>query len=148
MKFLVFFLVGICVIFGCSSPKPKTEAPNLNWTEMDEPPLFSGCPTSDAVANWHCFSKMLQQKLEKKLKPLSDSFAVSYDSIFISLKVDTTGQVSVIGLAQNSEHKAHPLLLSSVTEVIQTLPPMQPAFKTNLEIPVEVSWTLPVILSR
>ena len=33
-------------------------------------------------------------------------------------------------------------------EVIATFPLFQPAFKTNLEVPVEVQWTLPVAISK
>ena len=36
----------------------------------------------------------------------------------------------------------------AIEEVIASLPLLQPAFKTNLEVPVEAQWILPVAISK
>lgn len=148
MKFSGLLLMLIMLLFGCNQPKPQHQLPNINWTPLDEPPLFLDCPTEDANENWQCFSQNLQQQLADKLIPLSDSFASGRDTLFISLKVDTIGQISVLGLSRGGSNKMRELFLPIVTQTVKQLPRAQPAFKTNLEIPVEVSWTLPVCVSK
>lgn len=138
------------LVFGCTFPNPKEQPkpPNLNWTALDEPPLFSDCPTENSTSNWQCFTNKLQQKLTKKLLPTAASFENGTDTLFVVLKVDTIGQVSVVGLSKKTTSTIQTLVLPAIEEVVESIPRLQPAFKTNLEIPVEVTWTLPVFLSR
>ena len=138
----------ITLLLGCNQPKPQPQPPNINWTSLDEPPLFLDCPTENVDKNWQCFTQNLQQELTTKLMPLSDSFASGLDTLLVSLKVDTLGQISVIGLSNGGSKKMRELFLPIVTQTVAQLPRAQPAFKTNLEIPVEVSWTLPVCVSK
>jgi hypothetical protein len=70
------------------------------------------------------------------------------DTLFITLKVDTLGQLSILGYKHSDKERVLPKVYSSVEDVITSLPRFQPAFKTNLEIPVEVQWTLPVAISQ
>ena len=145
MKIWGFFLTTGLLFVACTNPKPH--APNVNWTNLDEPPLFSDCPQDDPKLNWDCFSKVLIEKLDEKWNTNKYSFDNLNDTIYVTMKVDTLGQISV--LKYNNDHiQISPVVLAAFEEVIATFPLSQPAFKTNLEVPVEVQWTLPVAISK
>lgn len=135
-------------ILGCTSTKTKPQAPNINWTEMDEPPLYPDCPKIDSDKNWNCFTEILQTKLENKFLSNRILTFELLDTLFVSLKVDTVGQLTIMGYSNNKKTTISPLVFSSVEEVVASLPKFQPAFKTNLEIPVEVEWVLPVAIYK
>lgn len=133
-------------ITGCTSPKMKPQAPNINWTEVDEPPLYPDCPNENSEKNWNCFTDIIQSKLENKLLSNRISSLELLDTLFIDLKVDTVGLLTITGYSNNKKAKISPLIYSSVEEVVTSLSKFQPAFKTNLEVPVEVHLVLPVAI--
>ncbi len=114
---------------------------------MDEPPLYPDCPKDNTKENWSCFTQIIQNKLNKKFASnrISD---IELDTLYVTLKVDTIGQLSIMGYSNTKQGSIPLLVFSSVEEVVASLPRFQPAFKTNLEIPVEVHWTLPVAISK
>ena len=57
MKIWRLFLAFSLLFFACSNPKPKPQAPNINWTPLDEPPLYPDCPQDNVKLNWDCFAK-------------------------------------------------------------------------------------------
>lgn len=115
---------------------------------MDEPPLYPDCPMENPEDNLNCFVKTLQERLDKELKMSVMSNINMMDTLFVTLKVDTAGQLSILGYKHSNRERVLPKVFSSVEDVITSLPRFQPAFKTNLEIPVEVQWTLPVAISQ
>ena len=144
---------GILVLFfffflGCQNPNPKPQAPNINWTTLDEPPLYPDCPIDNAKTNMECFAKILQEKLDGISHKRGLSFRKNSDTLYITLHVDTLGQLSVLTYKLSSKKTVLPFAISEIKNVISTLPRFQPAFKTNLEIPVEVKWSLPVVISQ
>tara|TARA_E500000075_G_C6961243_1_gene305287 strand:- start:613 stop:1128 length:516 start_codon:yes stop_codon:yes gene_type:complete len=148
MKFWRLFLVGSFIIIGCNFTKTNPQVPNINWTELDEPPMFPDCPKDDISENWNCFTVILQTKLENKLLKNRISSLGLIDTLFVNLKVDTIGQLSITGYSNNKKVKISPLIFSTLEEVVASLPQFQPAFKTNLEVPVEVHWLLPVAIYK
>lgn len=138
--------MSLFIIIGCVSPKTKPQAPNINWTAMDEPPLYPDCPKEDVRQNWNCFTDLLQIKLKNKLLSKSMLSLDLIDTLYVILKVDTIGQLSVMGYS--NKNNLSPIVYSSVEEVVAALPKFQPAFKTNLEVPVEVHWELPVAIYK
>lgn len=147
MKIWGFFLTTGLLFVACTNPNPKPHSPNVNWMNLDEPPLFSDCPQDDAKLNWDCFSKVLKEKLDEKWNTNKYSFDNLNDTIYVTIKVDTLGQISVLKY-KNNHIQISPVVLAAFEEVIATFPLSQPAFKTNLEVPVEVQWTLPVAISK
>lgn len=141
-------IMTIALFFGCTQPNPKPKIPNVNWTPLDEPPLFLGCPTENPKDNLNCFAKTLQEQLDQRFVSNSMSNIEILDTLFVTLKVDTLGQLSILGYKHSNKERVLPKVYSSVEDVITSLPRFQPAFKTNLEIPVEVQWTLPVAISQ
>ena len=147
MKIWELFLTITLLFFACTTPKPKPQAPNINWTQLDEPPLFPDCPQDDVKLNWDCFGKTLQNKLDAKWATDKLSFGELNDTLYVTLKVDTLGQLSFVNYKNSAQLQSFPAILAAFEEVVASLPLFQPAFKTNLEVPVEVQWTLPVALS-
>ena len=76
------------------------------------------------------------------------SFGELNDTIYVTLKVDTLGQLSVVNYSYSDQLQILPAVFTTFDEVVATLPLFQPAFKTNLEVPVEIQWTLPVAISN
>jgi len=76
------------------------------------------------------------------------SFGELNDTIYVTLKVDTLGQLSVVNYSYSDQLQILPAVFTTFDEVVTTLPLFQPAFKTNLEVPVEIQWTLPVAISN
>ena len=148
MKIWELFLTITLLFFACTTPKPKPQAPNINWTQLDEPPLFPDCPQDEVKLNWDCFGKTLQNKLDTKLATDKLSFGELNDTLYVTLKVDTLGQLSVVNYKNSAQLQSFPAILAAFEEVVASLPLFQPAFKTNLEVPVEVQWTLPVAISK
>ena len=148
MKIWELFLTITLLFFACTTPKPKPQAPNINWTQLDEPPLFPDCPQDDVKLNWDCFGKTLQNKLDAKWATDKLSFGELNDTLYVTLKVDTLGQLSFVNYKNSAQLQSFPAILAAFEEVVASLPLFQPAFKTNLEVPVEVQWTLPVAISK
>jgi hypothetical protein len=148
MKIWELFLTITLLFFACTTPKPKPQAPNINWTQLDEPPLFPDCPQDDVKLNWDCFGKILQKKLDTKWATDKLSFGELNDTLYITLKVDTLGQLSVVNFKNGVQLQSSSVVFTSFEEVVASLPLFQPAFKTNLEVAVEVQWTLPVAISK
>jgi hypothetical protein len=148
MKIWELFLTITLLFFACTTPKPKPQAPNINWTQLDEPPLFPDCPQDDVKLNWDCFGKILQKKLDTKWAMDKLSFGELNDTLYVTLKVDTLGQLAVVNFKNGAQLQSSHVVFTSFEEVVASLPLFQPAFKTNLEVAVEVQWTLPVAISK
>ncbi len=148
MKYVGLLFVTLSLFLSCVQPSTKPKPPNINWTPFDEPPMFPDCPKEDTKENLHCFSEILQHQLDQKFDKKSLSGIAIMDTLFITLKVDTIGQLSIIGYSNINKNTISPIVFSAVEDVVASLPRFQPAFKTNLEIPVEVSWTLPIYVSK
>ena len=148
MKLSGLLVLLFALFLGCQNHKPKPQPPNISWTTLDEPPLYPDCPMENPEDNLSCFAKTLQERLDQRFVSNGMSNIEIIDTLFVTLKVDTVGQLSVLGYQYSNKKPVLPMVYSSVEDVITSLPRFQPAFKTNLEIPVEVQWTLPVMISQ
>ena len=95
-----------------------------------------------------CFTKTLEKKLQSKWATNKLSFGDLNDTIYVTLKVDTLGQISVLNYKNSAKLQTSMDIFYAIEEVIASLPLLQPAFKTNLEVPVEAQWILPVAISK
>ncbi|MBL19862.1 MAG: hypothetical protein CMC82_08615 [Flavobacteriaceae bacterium] len=148
MKIWGLFLIFSLLFFACTNPKPKPQAPSVNWTPLDEPPLYPDCPQENSKSNWDCFAKTLQKKLNAKWAADKLSFDDLNDTLYVTLKLDKLGQLSVMNYKNGKQLQSSPVVLTSFEELVASLPLFQPAFKTNLEVAVEVQWTLPIVISK
>ena len=106
MKIWGLFLIISLLFFACTNPKPTPQAPNVNWTQLDEPPLFPDCPQYDVKLNWDCFAITLQKKLDVKWASDKLSFDDLNDTLYVTLKVDTLGQLSVVNFKDSAQFQS------------------------------------------
>ena len=132
----------ICLLFifiSCNLPEPTS--PNTGWTQIDEYPIYNQCPVDDVNSNWSCFTKMIEKKIDEKINQKNISISNLDETIYLKLNIDTLG---IITLVETEETYKNKKFFNTVQEVFNSLGPLTPAFKTNLEIPVKAQLTIPI----
>ena len=132
----------ICLLFifiSCNLPEPTS--PNTGWTQIDEYPIYNQCPVDDVNSNWSCFTKMIEKKIDKKINQKNISISNLDETVYLKLNIDTLGVITLIETEETYKNKK---FFNAVQEVFNSLGPLTPAFKTNLEIPVKVQLTIPI----
>ena len=132
----------ICLLFifiSCNLPEPTS--PNTGWTQIDEYPIYNQCPVDDVNSNWSCFTKLIEKKIDKKINEKNISISNLDETVYLKLNIDTLG---VITLVETEETYKNKKFFNAVQEVFNSLGPLIPAFKTNLEIPVKAQLTIPI----
>ncbi len=132
----------ICLLFifiSCNLPEPTS--PNTDWTQIDEYPIYNQCPVDDVNSNWSCFTKMIEKKIDKKINQKNISISNLDETVYLKLNIDTLGVITLIETEETYKNKN---FFNAVQEVFNSLGPLTPAFKTNLEIPVKAQLTIPI----
>lgn len=132
----------ICILFifiSCNLPEPTS--PNTGWTQIDEYPIYNQCPVDDVNSNWSCFTKLIEKKIDKKINQKNISISNLDETVYLKLNIDTLG---IITLVETEETYKNKKFFNTVQEVFNSLGPLTPAFKTNLEIPVKAQLTIPI----
>ena len=132
----------ICLLFifiSCNLPEPTS--PNTGWTQIDEYPIYNQCPVDDVNSNWSCFTKMIEKKIDKKINQKNISISNLDETVYLKLNIDTLGVITLIETEETYKNKK---FFNAVQEVFNSLGPLTPAFKTNLEIPVKAQLTIPI----
>ncbi|MEC7246656.1 MAG: hypothetical protein VXV80_00170 [Bacteroidota bacterium] len=132
----------ICLLFifiSCNLPEPTS--PNTDWTQIDEYPIYNQCPVDDVNSNWSCFTKMIEKKIDKKINQKNISISNLDETVYLKLNIDTLGVITLIETEETNKNKN---FFNAVQEVFNSLGPLTPAFKTNLEIPVKAQLTIPI----
>ena len=132
----------ICLLFifiSCNLPEPTS--PNTGWTQIDEYPIYNQCPVDDVNSNWSCFTKIIEKKIDKKINQKNISISNLDETVYLKLNIDTLGVITLIETEKTYKNKK---FFDAVQEVFNSLGPLTPAFKTNLEIPVKAQLTIPI----
>ena len=132
----------ICLLFifiSCNLPEPTS--PNTGWTQIDEYPIYNQCPVDDVNSNWSCFTKLIEKKIDKKINEKNISISNLDETVYLKLNIDTLGVITLIETEETYKNKK---FFNAVQEVFNSLGPLTPAFKTNLEIPVKAQLTIPI----
>ena len=132
----------ICLLFifiSCNLPEPTS--PNTGWTQIDEYPIYNQCPVDDVNSNWSCFTKMIEKEIDKKINQKNISISNLDETVYLKLNIDTLGVITLIETEETYKNKK---FFNAVQEVFNSLGPLTPAFKTNLEIPVKAQLTIPI----
>ena len=132
----------ICLLFifiSCNLPEPTS--PNTGWTQIDEYPIYNQCPVDDVNSNWSCFTKLIEKKIDKKINEKNISISNLDETVYLKLNIDTLGVITLIETEETYKNKK---FFNAVQDVFNSLGPLTPAFKTNLEIPVKVQLTIPI----
>ena len=133
-------LISLLFIFiSCNLPEPTS--PNTGWTQIDEYPIYNQCPVDDVNSNWSCFTKIIEKKIDKKINQKNISISNLDETVYLKLNIDTLGVITLIETEENYKNKK---FFNAVQEVFNSLGPLTPAFKTNLEIPVKAQLTIPI----
>tara|TARA_B100000123_G_C25339820_1_gene258027 strand:+ start:108 stop:485 length:378 start_codon:yes stop_codon:yes gene_type:complete len=120
---------------------PEPTSPNTGWTQIDEYPIYNQCPVDDVNSNWSCFTKMIEKKIDKKINQKNISISNLDETVYLKLNIDTLGVITLIETEETYKNKN---FFNAVQEVFNSLGPLTPAFKTNLEIPVKAQLTIPI----
>ena len=132
----------ICLLFifiSCNLPEPTS--PNTGWTQIDEYPIYNQCPVDDVNSNWSCFTKLIEKKIDKKINQKNISISNLDETVYLKLNIDTLGVITLIETEKTYKNKK---FFNAVQEVFNSLGPLTPAFKTNLEIPVKAQLIIPI----
>ena len=132
----------ICLLFifiSCNLPEPTS--PNTGWTQIDEYPIYNQCPVDDVNSNWSCFTKIIEKKIDKKINQKNISISNLDETVYLKLNIDTLGVLTLIETEETYKNKK---FFNAVQDVFNSLGPLTPAFKTNLEIPVKAQLTIPI----
>ena len=132
----------ICLLFifiSCNLPEPTS--PNTGWIQIDEYPIYNQCPVDDVNSNWSCFTKMIEKKIDKKINQKNISITNLDETVYLKLNIDTLGVITLIETEETYKNKK---FFNAVQEVFNSLGPLTPAFKTNLEIPVKAQLIIPI----
>ena len=132
----------ICLLFifiSCNLPEPTS--PNTGWTQIDEYPIYNQCPVDDVNSNWSCFTKIIEKKIDKKINQKNISITNLDETVYLKLNIDTLGVITLIETEETYKNKK---FFNAVQEVFNSLGPLTPAFKTNLEIPVKAQLIIPI----
>ena len=133
-------LISLLFIFiSCNLPEPTS--PNTGWTQIDEYPIYNQCPVDDVNSNWICFTKIIEKKIDKKINQKNISISNLDETVYLKLNIDTLGVITLIETEETYKNKK---FFNAVQEVFNSLGPLTPAFKTNLEIPVKAQLTIPI----
>jgi len=168
MKY-VFFNTGLVILLlfsgGCSYIIDQEKKANelvvkrmdtINWNEVDSYPLFESCnELAPKLEQENCFKDTFVNHLVDTLNQYDFTIKKPVlDTIFLDLKIDNKGNISVLTINANNEAKKElPELRSAVEESINSLPKIYAAQKKAISkskvqlIPVTTKFTLPIILN-
>jgi len=146
-----FFLVVSCSYFDKIQKKeaiPEVDT-IVDFSKVDAFPLFLNCKDIPSREKQQvCFQLEMANHIYAALKSYSLSTKTSLnDTVFVKLKVDTSGLTSLSGIQISEETKSLLPQFDSLIKVsLQKLPKLEPAIKRDM--PVTTEFTLPIILKN
>ena len=138
-----------CHLFK-STKVPATEIKKAStWSDQDQHPSFPECEGLEDDALTDCFQQVIQTAISEALP--ADALVASEpidEEITLTLVVDKNGAFTLDTFeASRGLKNALPDLETQLGSVIESLPQAQPAMKTNVGIPVQVRFELPLKIS-
>ena len=125
----------------------EEEIATINWEEVDEYPLFASCDeTASKQGQLVCFHTKLSAKVATVINDsVSGVMQAVSDTVYMQMKIDTTGRFTLQSLEMDTITRAHlPSLEQWLTSALKNIDPIAPATKKG--IPVATIYTLPVVL--
>ena len=146
--FLVFFLF---IFFSCELPTDKEieRAEKLMWTSSDEYPTVPKCENFvDAKKRFGCLHDYLNNYLINNLKNNSHIIDLKFnDSLKIKIVVDKNGKIYSEGIDFINSENDTQKIKSIIYELLDSMPNIIPAVKTDYGIKVKSKFILPIILN-
>ena len=146
--FLIFFLL---VFFSCQLPIDKEieKVEKLMWSSSDEYPTVPKCENFiDAKKRFSCLNDYLNKYLINNLKNNSYINDLKFnDSLKIKIIVDKNGKIYPKGIDFKNSENDNEKIKSIIYEILDSIPNIIPAVKTDYGIKVKSKFILPIILN-
>ncbi|RCL69875.1 MAG: hypothetical protein DBW74_02350 [Cryomorphaceae bacterium] len=146
--FLIFFLL---IFFSCQLPIDKEieKVEKLMWSSSDEYPTVPKCENFvDAKKRFSCLNDYLNKYLINNLKNNSHINDLKFnDSLKIKIIVDKNGKIYPNGIDFENSENDNEKIKSIIYEILDSIPNIIPAVKTDYGIKVKSKFILPIILN-
>ena len=146
--FLIFFLL---VFFSCQLPIDKEieKVEKLMWSSGDEYPTVPKCENFvDAKKRFSCLNDYLNKYLINNLKNNSYINDLKFnDSLKIKIIVDKNGKIYPKGIDFKNSENDNEKIKSIIYEILDSIPNIIPAVKTDYGIKVKSKFIFPIILN-
>ena len=148
---LPLFIIQLssCELFESSTVSSKDIKKASSWSKKDQVPSYPECESLQKDEQLECFQNIISERLMMSISDANMVASSPFDeSVILILKVDKTGIFSLVeAQIPNSAEEALPYLESTLNEAIDKLPKALPATKTNVGVPVDTQFTLPMQIS-
>ncbi len=136
---MCFFLS--LVLVGCKQ-LPQPSMPSITWSDQDEPPIYPGCEKKIDI--WNCFETniLLFFHLKIQSNPI-DKLSPYPDTVYLKLLVNNKGRINLQAIETVPDRSTEDLQ-HYFQSLVDQLPSVGPATKTNLGVSTQTSFTLPI----
>ncbi len=145
-----FFIFSFLNFFSCDvlEKKPNEMREKLIWTANDEYPTVIECENVvDTEDRLNCFYEYLYEYLSNNLKNRDDVKNLEFnDSIMIKIIVDKNGKVYPSEIRFKNPEYYNEKINSIIYELLDSMPTVVPAVKTDYGVKVKSQFDLPLIL--
>ena len=145
--FFIFFLLSF---FSCDvlEKKPNKMSEKLIWTANDEYPTVIECENVvDTKDRLNCFYEYLYEYLSNNLKNNQDVNNLEFnDSIMIKIIIDKNGKVYPSEIRSKNPEYYNEKINSIIYELLDSMPRVVAAVKTDHGVKVKSQFDLPLIL--
>ena len=146
--FLIFFLL---IFFSCQLPIDKEieKVEKLMWSSSDEYPTVPKCENFvDEKKRFSCLNDYLNKYLINNLKNYSHINDLKFnDSLKIKIIIDKNGKIYPNGIDFKNSENDNEKIKSIIYEILDSIPNIIPAVKTDYGIKVKSKFILPIILN-
>ena len=143
----VFFIGLIMLANACKqTDAEQVRKPNISWQSTDQPPVYPGCENRESIAaQWDCFQASISRAIWIYFidKPIQIN-PNAPKTVLLHVAVDKSGKVQLKGMEPDS----YPEIREAMQMVIEKLPTMSPATKTNLGVSAQVQFRIPIQLQN
>ncbi|MEL6810203.1 MAG: hypothetical protein AAFP76_02590 [Bacteroidota bacterium] len=149
---LILMLATSCQFFEMekisSDAFYEEEMQAIDWESVTQYPAFEECEAfTEKNEQKHCFETRLRNHVYRWLegKPMVTYQDLNH-TVLMDLTISKTGAISDLQIEMDSVLRhSLPLLQEWLTTSIDSLPPLEPAYKSG--IPVKTKFTLPVVIA-
>lgn len=146
--FLIFFLL---IFFSCELliDKETEKVEKLTWSSSDEYPTVPKCENFvDAKKRFNCLHDYLNNYLINNLKNNSQINDLKFnDSLKIRILVDKKGKIYPEAIDFKNSGNNNEKIKSIIYGLLDSIPNIIPAVKTDYGIKVKSKFILPIILN-
>lgn len=143
----VFFIGLIMLANACNqTDAEQVRKPNISWQSTDQPPVYPGCENKESIAaQWDCFQASISRAIRMHFN--DNPFQINPNApkiVVLHVAVDKSGKVQLKEMEPDSGAE----ILEAMQMVIEKLPTMSPATKTNLGVSAQVQFRIPIQLQN